>query len=169
MHRNLGKWELHDLTEAVKWLRAKPFVDPARMGITGGSYGGYMTCLAMTAGADYFTHGLASSSVTDWPLYDSVYVERYMDKPQDNPEGYKAGSVLTHADKLKGVLLLEHGDMDDNVHMQNTVQLMSKLMDAGKDFEFMLYPDQRHGFRGKKRDFSNREEIDFWMRHFFGR
>jgi len=169
MHRNLGQWEIHDLTEAVKWLRAKPFVDPARMGITGGSYGGYMTCLALTAGAEYFTHGFAGSSVTDWTLYDSVYTERYMGKPSDNPDGYKAGSVLSYADKLKGVLFLEHGDMDDNVHMQNTVQLIGKLMDAGKDFEFMLYPDQRHGFRGKKREFSNRKEFDFWMKNFFGR
>ncbi len=169
MHRNLGKWEIHDLSAAVRWLRTKPFVDPARIGITGGSYGGYMTCLALTAGADYFTHGFASSSVTDWHLYDSVYTERYMDRPDENPEGYKAGSVLTYADKLKGALFIEHGDMDDNVHMQNSVQLMSKLMDAGKDFEFMLYPDQRHGFRGKKREFSTRAENDFWMRSFFGR
>jgi dipeptidyl-peptidase-4 len=169
MYRNLGKWEIHDLTEAVRWLRTKPFIDPTRMGITGGSYGGYMTCLAMTAGADYFTHGFASSSVTDWTLYDSVYTERYMDKPTDNPEGYRAGSVQTYADKLKGVLFLEHGDMDDNVHMQNSVQLISKLMDAGRNFEFMLYPDQRHGFRGTKRDFSSKESYDFWMKNFFGR
>ena len=169
MHRNLGKWEVHDLGEAVRWLRSQPFVDPARIGITGGSYGGYMTCLALTAGADFFTHGFASSSVTDWRLYDSVYTKRYMDKPDDNPEGYKAGSVLTFADKLKGALYIEHGDMDDNVHMQNSIQLMSKLMDAGKDFEFMLYPDQRHGYRGRKRDFSNRAEYAFWMKSFFGR
>ncbi len=169
MHRNLGKWEVHDLGEAVRWLRSQPFIDPARIGITGGSYGGYMACLALTAGADFFTHGFASSSVTDWRLYDSVYTERYMDKPDENPEGYKAGSVLTYADKLKGSLYIEHGDMDDNVHMQNSIQLMSKLMDAGKDFEFMLYPDQRHGYRGKKREFSNRADYAFWMRSFFGR
>jgi len=169
MHRNLGQWEVHDLCEAVKWLRGKPFVDPARVGITGGSYGGYMTCLALTAGADYFTHGYASSSVTDWRLYDSVYTERYMDRPEDNPQGYKSGSVQTYADKLKGVLFMEHGDLDDNVHMQNTVQLIGKLMEAGKDFEFMLYPDQRHGFRGRTREFSNRASYRFWMKNFLGR
>jgi dipeptidyl-peptidase-4 len=169
MYRNLGKWEVHDLSAAVRWLWTRPFVDPARIGITGGSYGGYMTCLALTAGADFFTHGFASSSVTDWRLYDSVYTERYMDKPSDNPEGYKAGSVQTYADRLKGALYMEHGDMDDNVHMQNSVQLIARLMDAGKDFEFMLYPDQRHGYRGKKKDFSNRAEYAFWMRSFFGR
>lgn len=169
MHRSLGQWEIHDLIEAVKWLRSKPFVDPARVGITGGSYGGYMTCLALTAGADYFTHGFASSSVTDWTLYDSVYTERYMDRPAENPEGYKAGSIQTYADKLKGALFMEHGDLDDNVHMQNTVQLMGKLMEADKDFEFMLYPNQRHGFRGKTREFSNRASYRFWMKRFFGR
>jgi dipeptidyl-peptidase-4 len=169
MYRCLGKWEIHDLSEAVQWLRGKPFVDPARVGITGGSYGGYTTCLALTKGADYFTHGLASSSVTDWRLYDSVYTERYMDTPSENPEGYRDGSVQTYADRLKGALFMEHGDMDDNVHMQNTVQLIGKFMAAGRDFGFMLYPDQRHGFRGKEREFSDRAAYRFWMERFFGR
>lgn len=169
MHRRLGHWEMHDLIEAVKWLRQKPFVDPTRMGITGGSYGGYTTCLALTYGARFFTHGYARSSVTDWHLYDTVYTERYMDRPQENPEGYKESSVLTHAAKLKGVLFMAHGDMDDNVHMQNTIQLISRLMDLGKKFEFMIYPDQRHGFRGKKREHSNRHFVDFWFKHFLKR
>ena len=166
MHRNLGKWEMFDLIQGVKWLHKKPFVDKARIGITGGSYGGYTTCMALTYGADYFTHGWASSSVTDWQLYDSVYTERYMDRPVDNPEGYKMGSVMTHASKLKGILFLTHGNLDDNVHLQNTVQLVDKLMDLGKtSFEFMLYPDQKHGIRGKKRAHSNHTYIDFWFKH----
>jgi dipeptidyl-peptidase-4 len=169
MHRNLGKWEMHDLIEAVKWLRRKPFVDPARVGVTGGSYGGYTTCLALTLGADYFTHGIASSSVTDWRLYDSVYTERYMDTPAENKEGYDFGSVMTHAGRLKGVLLLEHGDMDDNVHMQNTIQLVNTLMDRGKMFELMIYPNQRHGFREAKREDANRRAVDFWLKHLLGR
>ncbi len=169
MHRNLGKWEMHDLIEAVKWLRQKQFIDPIRVGITGGSYGGYTTCLALTFGADYFTHGIASSSVTDWKLYDSVYTERYMDTPAENKEGYEFGSVMTHAAKLKGVLLLEHGDMDDNVHMQNTIQLVDALMDKGKMFELMVFPNQRHGFRETKRENANRRAVDFWFEHFFGR
>ena len=169
MHRNLGKWEMHDLIEAVKWLRQKPFIDPTKVGITGGSYGGYTTCLALTFGADYFTHGIASSSVTDWKLYDSVYTERYMDTPAENKEGYEFGSVITHAAKLKGVLLLEHGDMDDNVHMQNTIQLVDALMDKGKMFELMVFPNQRHGFRETKRENANRKAVDFWFEHFFGR
>jgi len=169
MHRSLGTWEIHDWSEAVRWLRTKPFVDPSRIGITGGSYGGYATCLALTAGADYFSHGYASSSVTDWTLYDSVYTERYMDTPAENPKGYEAGSVLTHAAKLKGKLFMVHGDMDDNVHMQNTVQLINAFMDLGKDFEFMLYPGQRHGFGMKKREHDARSEYRFWLKHFLNR
>ena len=169
MHRNLGKWEMNDLIQAVKWLRQKPFVDSAKIGITGGSYGGYTTCLALTFGADYFTHGVASSSVTDWKLYDSVYTERYMDTPAENKEGYEFGSVMTHAKNLKGVLLLEHGDIDDNVHMQNTVQFIDALMDQDKTFEYMVFPNQRHGFGGKKRENASRRNIDFWFRHLLGR
>jgi dipeptidyl-peptidase-4 len=169
MHRNLGKWEMHDYIEAVKWLRQKPFVDSSKIGITGGSYGGYVTCMALTYGADYFTHGFAQYSVTDWKLYDSIYTERYMDKPEENKEGYEFGSVLTHAKKLKGVLDLEHGAMDDNVHMQNTVELIDVLMDNDKVFDFMLYPDQRHGFGGKKREISNRRYVDFWFKNFLNR
>jgi dipeptidyl-peptidase-4 len=169
MHRNLGKWEMHDYIEAVKWLRQKPFVDSTKIGITGGSYGGYATSMALTYGADYFTHGYARSSVTDWKLYDSVYTERYMDKPGENKEGYEFGSVLTHAKKLKGVFVLEHGAMDDNVHMQNTIQLIDALMDQDKIFEFVLYPNQRHGFGGKKRENSSRRYVDFWFKHFLNR
>ncbi len=169
MHRSLGKWEMNDLIQAVKWLRQKPFVDAARIGITGGSYGGYTTCLALTYGADYFTHGVASSSVTDWKLYDSVYTERYMDTPAENKEGYEFGSVMTHAKKLKGVILLEHGDMDDNVHMQNTLQFIDALMDQDKVFEYMVFPNQRHGFGGKKRENASRRSVDFWFKHLLGR
>ena len=169
MHRSLGKWEMNDLIQAVKWLRQKPFVDAAKIGITGGSYGGYTTCLALTYGADYFTHGVASSSVTDWKLYDSVYTERYMDTPAENKEGYEFGAVMTHAKNLEGVLFLEHGDMDDNVHMQNTVQLIDALMEQDKIFEYMVFPNQRHGFGGKKRENANRRHVDFWFKHLLGR
>jgi len=169
MHRNLGKWEMNDLIAAAKWLRNQPFVDPNRIGITGGSYGGYTTCMALTYGADYFTHGIAEYSVIDWRLYDTVYTERYMDSPQENPQGYDFGSVLTHADKYKGHLLITHGTMDDNVHMQNTIQFISKLQDLDRDFELMLYPNARHGVGGQKRNHSMRENVQFWFRHFFGR
>jgi dipeptidyl-peptidase-4 len=150
MHRNLGKWEMNDYIEVVKWLRAQGFVDSSRVCITGGSYGGYVTCMALTAGAGYFTHGVAEFSVTDWKLYDSHYTERYMDSPAENPEGYKAGAVLTYADKYKGDLFIIHGTLDDNVHPQNSIQFIDKLEDLNKHFELLLYPNQRHGWGGPK-------------------
>ncbi|HUX97826.1 MAG TPA: DPP IV N-terminal domain-containing protein [Bacteroidales bacterium] len=168
MYRCLGKWEILDYEDAVKWLREKPWIDATRMGMTGGSYGGYMTCLALTKGADYWTHGIANFSVTDYRLYDNIYTERFMDTPQDNPEGYKDGSALTFAKNYKGKLLINHGDMDDNVHMQNSIYLISRLQDEGKSFEFMLYPGGRHGWGGAKAMHLNNEANKFWMRNFFG-
>jgi dipeptidyl-peptidase-4 len=168
MHRSLGKWEMHDYIEAVKWLREKPYVDANRMGITGGSYGGYTTAMALTFGAEYWTHGIANYSVTDWRLYDNVYTERFMDTPQDNPEGYKAGSALTFADNLKGKLYIVHGMADDNVHMQNSIYLVSKLQDLGKEFEFMIYAGGRHGWGGAKGTHHRNAVNNHWLRWFFG-
>jgi dipeptidyl-peptidase-4 len=169
LYRSLGKWEILDYEDAVKWLRTKPYVDSTKIGITGSSYGGYMTCMALTKGADYWTHGFAGSSVTDWRLYDDVYTERYMDTPKDNPEGYKDGSVLTFVKNYKGLLYLTHGDMDDNVHMQNSIYLISRMEDEGKIFEFMLYPEGRHGWRGAKATHSKTEANNFWLKNFFGK
>ena len=166
MHRELGKWEMLDYIEAVKWLRGKPWVDATRMGITGGSYGGYTTAMALTYGADYWTHGIAKYSVTDWRLYDNVYTERFMDTPEDNPEGYKNGSVLTFVDKLKGKLYIVHGMADDNVHMQNSIWLISKLQDEGKIFDFMIYPGGRHGWGGAKGRHSSNEDHRRWIEWF---
>jgi len=106
-----------------------------------------MTCYALTYAAETFTHGLAGGSVTDWSLYDSHYTERFMDTPAENPEGYKSSSVYTYIDKYKGLLRIYHGTMDDNVHMQNSMQLVKKLQEKKKHFEFMLYPGGRHGWR----------------------
>ncbi len=169
LYRSLGKWEILDYEDAVKWLRTKAYVDPARIGITGSSYGGYMTCMALTKGADFWTHGFAGSSVTDWHLYDDIYTERYMDTPQDNPDGYKDGSALAFVKNYKGKLYLTHGDMDDNVHMQNSIYLISRLEDEGKIFEFMLYPEGRHGWGGAKATHSRNEANNFWLRNFFGK
>jgi len=169
MHRSLGKWEISDYSDAVKWLRQQPWADGSRMGITGGSYGGYVTCMALTAGADYWTHGIADYSVTDWRLYDNVYTERFMDTPEDNPEGYKQGSALTYAESLKGKLLIRHGDMDDNVHLQNSIWLITTLQDLNKPFEMMIYPGERHGWGGPKRTFQTNETNGFWMKSFFGK
>jgi dipeptidyl-peptidase 4 len=169
LYRSLGKWEILDYEDAVKWLRTKPYVDVKRIGITGSSYGGYLTCLALTKGADYWTHGFAGSPVTDYRLYDNIYTERYNDKPQDNPEGYRDGSALTFAKNLKGKLYITHGDVDDNVHMQNSIYLISRLQEEGKSFRFMLYPDNRHGITGAKGIHSRNEANNFWLSGFFGK
>ena len=169
MYRNLGKWEIEDYTTAVKWLKKKSFIDSTKIGITGASYGGYVTCMALTLGSDYFTHGIADYSVTDWLLYDNVYTERYMDLPEENPDGYKFGSVLTHAYKYNGLLRIVHGVLDDNVHMQNTLQLVDKLTTLDKHFEFMLYPNERHGIRSVKRLHDQREYVQFWFKNFLNK
>ncbi len=150
MYHNLGYWEMKDYTTMVKWLIANGNADPAKICITGFSYGGYMSCYAVTYGADVFTHAMAGGSVTDWTLYDSHYTERFMGTPANNPEGYKTSSVLTYADKYKGMLQLVHGNIDDNVHMQNTIQFASRLQDLKKDFEYMTYSGGRHGWGGNK-------------------
>jgi dipeptidyl-peptidase-4 len=147
LHRNLGYWEMRDWTTIVKWLIDSMNIDQNKVCMSGFSYGGYMACYALTYGADYFTHGLAGGSVTDWRLYDTHYTERYMDKPDENPKGYQSSSVMTHAEKYKGLLRIYHGTMDDNVHLQNSLQLVKKLQEKKKHFEFMVYPGGRHGWR----------------------
>lgn len=164
LHRRLGEWELKDWITIVKWLREKG-ADPERVGISGFSYGGYMTCMALTAGAGYFTHGLAGGSVTAWELYDTHYTERFMDTPKENPEGYAMSSIMKHVDKYKGLLRIYHGTMDDNVHMQNSLQLIRKMQDAKKHVEFMLYPGGRHGWGGNQQAHSTNENNRFIYQH----
>ncbi|KGE15716.1 S9 family peptidase [Sphingobacterium deserti] len=162
MHRNLGKWEMIDYISIAKWLKAKPWVAKNKLLITGHSYGGYMTCLALTKGADYFDFGVAGAPVTSWELYDSHYTERWMDTPQDNPEGYKNGSVLSYVDQYKGRLRIMHGDIDDNVHLQNTTQLVDALTDRNVPFELMIYPGSRHGFARSKSAYDFKERVRFY-------
>ena len=150
MYHNLGYWEMKDYSTMVKWLVANGQADPTKICITGFSYGGYMSCYALTYGSDVFTHAMAGGSVIDWTLYDSHYTERYMGTPADNPDGYKSSSVLTHADKYKGMLQIVHGIVDENVHLQNSIQFISKLQDLKKDVEFMPYSGGRHGWGGNK-------------------
>ncbi|WP_270087773.1 S9 family peptidase [Sphingobacterium sp. SYP-B4668] len=165
MHRNLGHWELIDYITVAKWFKAKPWVRKNKLLITGHSYGGYMTCLALTKGADYFDYGIAGAPVTGWELYDTHYTERWMDTPQENPDGYRDGSVLTYVDQYKGVLRIMHGDMDDNVHMQNTIQLVDKLTDRDKPFELMIYPGSRHGFDKSKSKYDFKERVRFYYQY----
>ncbi len=150
MYHNLGYWEMKDYGAMVKWLIANGQADPAKICITGFSYGGYLSCYALTYGSDIFTHAMAGGPVTDWTYYDTHYTERFMGTPANNPEGYKSSSVLTHAGKYKGMLQLAHGIIDDNVHLQNSINFISKLQDAKKEFEFMPYSGGRHGWPGNK-------------------
>jgi dipeptidyl-peptidase-4 len=162
IHRKLGLWEIKDYVTCAKWLRQQSYVDSNRIGITGGSFGGYMTCMALTYGSDVFTHGVANASVTDWQFYDTHYTERFMDSPQENPEGYKETSVMTYVDRYKGGLRIVHGTSDDNVHMQNSLVLINALQDLKKHFEFMVYPGQRHGIGGLKGVHNRTEAYQFY-------
>jgi len=148
MYQNLGTWPLRDHIEGVNYLSGLPYVDPSRMGIWGRSAGGYLTCLALTEGSDYFKVGVAHASVTNYLFYSSVWAERYMGLPEENMAVYDKEAVKTYADKLKGDLLLVHGMADDNVQLQNTLEVVQALQDAGKHFDLMLYHECDHGLRG---------------------
>lgn len=152
VYRNLGHLELRDHLEGIEYLKTLPYIDGDRIGIYGGSYGGYMTLYCLCNAPDIFKVGISSAPVTDWRLYDTIYTERYMDTPQDNPEGYDAGSVLKAASNFRGKLLLIHGTMDNNVHMQNSIKMIEELVKAGKKFELMIYPRERHGI-GRNRNY----------------
>lgn len=147
-YRQLGVQEMADVETAIHWLTKHSFVDAKRIGMTGHSYGGFLTAYALTH-SKLFAAGVAGAPVTDWHNYDAFYTERYMNTPQENPEGYKKTSVVAAAAQLHGRLLLIHGIMDDNVHVQNSLQLVRALQRADKDFELMVYPNDRHGIRGR--------------------
>ena len=150
IHRQLGKYEIEDYMTVGRWLKQQPWMDTAKLCITGGSFGGYMTCMALTYGASVFNYGIANSSVTDWQLYDTHYTERFMDQPSENPEGYKKTAVTTYANQYRGLLRIVHGTSDDNVHLQNSIQLINALQDLKKHFELMVYPGERHGISALK-------------------
>lgn len=146
----LGKYETIDQIEAAKYLGSLPFIDKERIGIFGWSYGGFMSTLAMTKGAEYFKAGIAVAPVSNWRYYDNIYTERFMRTPQENPSGYDDNSPINHVDKLKGAYLLIHGTADDNVHYQNSIDLVSALVRANKPFDLMFYPNSNHGiYTGK--------------------
>ena len=145
MYGKLGELELRDLEDGIGWLTRQPYVDPSRIVLHGWSSGGFMTAYALTHSTSW-TAGIAGAPVTDWRNYDTVYTERYMKTPLNNAEGYRATAPRFAAANLKGRLLLIHGGIDDNVHMQNSEQLAYELQRAGKPFEMMIYPRQRHGF-----------------------
>lgn len=147
-YKQLGLQEMEDIRDAITWLKRNSFVDGDRIGMAGHSYGGFMTAFCMTH-SDLFCAGISGAPVTDWRNYDSFYTERYMDTPQANPQGYEETSVVEAAKNLQGRLLLVHGAIDDNVHMQNSMQFIQALQQANKQFELMIYPTSRHGIGGE--------------------
>ena len=144
----LGKYETEDQIAVAQWLARQPYVDGARIGIQGWSYGGYMSSLCITKGAEVFKAAIAVAPVTNWRYYDSIYTERYMGLPKDNAAGYDDNSPINHVDKLKGNYLLVHGLADDNVHFQNSAEMTTALVKANKQFAEMMYPDKNHGIYG---------------------
>ena len=147
-YKQLGKYETEDQIAAAKYLANKPYIDENNIGIFGWSYGGYMSSLCITKGADVFKSAIAVAPVTNWRYYDNIYTERFMQKPQDNGENYDINSPINHVEKLKGNYLLIHGTADDNVHFQNATEMVSALVNKNKQFEFFAYPDKNHGIYG---------------------
>ncbi|MGB1209786.1 MAG: S9 family peptidase [Lacinutrix venerupis] len=146
--KELGKFEVEDQIEAAKLLGQRNYIDASRIGIWGWSYGGFMSSNALLKGNDVFKMAIAVAPVTSWRFYDSIYTERYMTTPQENASGYDDNSPINHVDKLKGDFLLIHGTGDDNVHVQNTMRMVEALIQADKQFEWMIYPDKNHGIYG---------------------
>lgn len=144
----LGKYEVEDQISAAKQLAKLPYIDEDNIGIWGWSYGGFMSSNALFKGNDTFSMAIAVAPVTSWRYYDSIYTERYMTTPQENASGYDENSPINHVDKLKGDFLLIHGTGDDNVHVQNTMRMVDALIQADKQFEWMIYPDKNHGIYG---------------------
>jgi len=144
----LGKYEVEDQIDAAKVIGMYPYVDASRIGIWGWSYGGFMASNCIFQGNDVFKMAIAVAPVTNWRFYDSVYTERYMQTPQENASGYDQNSPINHVDKLKGKFLLIHGSGDDNVHVQNSMQMMEALIQANKQFDSQIYPDKNHGIIG---------------------
>jgi len=161
----LGKYETEDLIETAKYLQTLPYVEAKKIGIWGWSYGGFMSTLCMTKGADYFTAGIAVAPVTNWRYYDNIYTERFMRTPQENAAGYDDNSPVNHVSKLKGKYMLIHGAADDNVHWQNSAELAEALVQADKQFDYFVYTNRNHSIYdrgGNTRYHLYSMMLDFW-------
>ena len=164
--RRMGQVEVRDQAEGVRWLDTLGFADTSRVGIYGWSYGGFMTLMALLTAPTIFKAGIAGAPVTFYEGYDTAYTEKYMGTPQENPEGYRLGSPLTYADQLRAPLLVVHGMIDENVHFRHTARLMQALIDAGKPFESLIYPNERHMPRSEKdRVDMERRLLEFFQRN----
>ena len=173
IYRQLTVWEVKDFCAWADWLKALPYVDGDKIGVEGFSFGGTMTSMLLMQAPDKFHYGIAGGGVYDWALYDSHYTERYMDTPQNNPEGYEVSKVMNYVDGYptdyttdESVMLkLTHGTGDDNVHHQNTLQLLDAMHKAGKKFDFMIYPDGMHGYRGYQGAHFQNANNEFWLKY----
>ncbi|MBE0608222.1 MAG: prolyl oligopeptidase family serine peptidase, partial [Dehalococcoidia bacterium] len=162
----MGTVEVDDQVAGVRHMGALPYVDGSRVGIYGWSYGGYMTCMAMMRAPDVFKVGVSGAPVTGWDGYDTGYTERYMGTPQSNPEGYHDSSVLTHVAKLQGKLLLVHGMVDENVHFRHTARLIVALTAADRDYDLLVFPEERHMPRDLKgMEYQERRVLDYLKRN----
>ena len=181
IYRQLTVWEVKDFVEWAKWLKALPYVDGDKIGVEGFSFGGTMTSMLLMQAPEHFHYGIAGGGVYDWALYDSHYTERYMDTPQANPEGYEVSKVLNYVDgypteyngdavTVEPVMLkLTHGTGDDNVHHQNTLLLLDAMHKEGKKFDFMIYPDGMHGYRGYQGAHFDAANREFWLKYLLGK
>ena len=176
IYRQLSVVELEDFCDWADWLMAQPYVRDEKIGIEGFSYGGMMTALILFRASDKFHYGIAGAGVYDWLLYDTHYTERYMDTPQANPDGYKVGSIINYVSEypveygvstvVEPVMLkLTHGTGDDNVHLQNSLWLINELHRHGKNFDFMIYPDGMHGYRGYQGAHFQNANNEFWLKY----
>ena len=169
VYRQLGVLELQDIEDGLKYFTKLPYVNADKVGIEGFSYGGTMSMLAVTEGNEYFKYAVSGAGVLDWRLYDSHYTERYMDRPQDNPEGYEKSAVINRLRNYKGdktnMMRMTHGSGDDNVHFQNSLQAIDKLMSMNKDFEFMVYPSGMHGYHGYQGRHFDLQNYRFWYEY----
>ena len=174
IYKHLNTIEVSDFVEWAKWLQSLPYVKADKIGVEGFSFGGTMTTMLLLTASDYFHYGIAGGGVYDWMLYDSHYTERFMSTPQDNPDGYRDSKVIGHVDKYpvkvgkadgSVMLKLTHGTGDDNVHFQNTLQLIDALQKENAEFDFMIYPDGMHGYRGYQARHSDGEDHAFWLKY----
>jgi dipeptidyl-peptidase-4 len=162
----LGKLEMEDVINVAKELQSYSYIDPKRIGIQGWSYGGFMASLAMTKGSDYFKMGIAIAPVTNWRYYDNIYTERFMRTPQENAKGYDENSPIHYVEKLKGKYLLIHGSGDDNVHYQNTMEMINALIKADKQFDLFIYPNRNHGiYGGNTRNHLFKKLFEYTLNH----
>ena len=178
IYKHLNTVEVEDFIAWAKYLQSLPFVKGDKIGVEGFSFGGTMTAMLLLTASDYYHYGIAGGGVYDWMLYDSHYTERFMSTPQDNLEGYADSQVLAHVDQYpvtprserdgSVMLKLTHGTGDDNVHFQNTLQLIDALQQRAAFFELMIYPDGMHGYRGYQAMHSAFTDYDFWTKYLLG-